>query len=105
MKLKYLLFLTSVFALYIIVSENPTRDSDTSVKVPWELRDDGKEGLISKGNASFQFTRSDKATSDDRVAEVKAQFVEWATSYVKRAEAGDEDFNKLLAELNGLRVP
>lgn len=105
MKIKHLFLLAAIFALYMIISESPTRDSDTSVKVPWELRNDDKDTLISKGNSSFQFVRSDKASSNDRVEQVKAQFIEFATSYVKRAEAGDEDFNKLLTELTGLRVP
>ena len=101
---------TSLFG-YIVITGDPTRDSDTSVAIPWEYRDDA-DTVLNSGKASFQFLRADATddkgnplTSDDRAANLKQQFYDWAISYVKRAEGGDNDFLKIITQLNGMRVP
>lgn len=97
--------------LYLIVTGNPTKDSETSVKIPYELRNDDNS-VIQKGSVSLQFLRSDATDEkgatlsvDERVSNIKQQFYDWGYSYLKRAESGDSDFNKLITQLNGLRVP
>lgn len=107
--MRFVKFILPMF-LYILVTGNPVKDSDTSVKIPWELHADD-DTLLNSGSISLQFVRSDSVDNkgvlisvDQRVSNIKQEFYDWAYSYIKRADGGDQDFNKLITQLNGLRV-
>lgn len=89
-------------------------NSKTAVRLYWEMVDvfASSTVVVETGSVSLQFIPFDAVdpdtklpyTQDQRVDELKSQFVDFASNYISRYRGGLGDFPKYVQLLNGLTV-
>lgn len=103
--------ISSLFVFYVVVT-GASDNSPTSVQVDYELRNnDSGDVLVHSGSVSLQYIRSDAKdvsdrtlTSEERIALVRNQFTEFATSLIRRSRAAIVDKDSLKTGLVGLTI-